>query len=69
MSKRFLHSTEQLHKADVGNRLFIQIIGDPNEYLPIPDVPKSDENLISFGVFINGQAMETEMHYNIIEEE
>jgi len=69
MSKRFLYSTGQWHKADVGNVLFIQIIGDPKENLLIPDVLQSDESLISFGVFINAQAMETEMHYKIIEEE
>ncbi len=53
----------------MGNVLFIQIIGDPKENLLIPDVLQSDESLISFGVFINAQAMETEMHYKIIEEE
>lgn len=54
---RFLHSTGQLHKGDAGNGLFIQIIGDPKEDLPIPDVPQSDESSISFGVLIKAQAM------------
>jgi hypothetical protein len=49
---RFLHSTGQLHKGDAGNGLFIQIIGDPKENLPIPDVPQSDESSISFVVLI-----------------
>jgi len=54
---RFLHSTGQLHKGDAGNGLFIQIIGDPKENLPIPDVPQNDESSISFGVLIKAQAM------------
>ncbi len=54
---RFLHSTGQLHKGDAGNGLFIQIIGDPKENLPIPDVPQSDESSISFGVLIKAQAL------------
>jgi len=54
---RFLHSTGQLHKGDAGNGLFIQIIGDPKENLPIPYVPQSDESSISFGVLIKAQAM------------
>ncbi len=54
---RFLHSTGQLHKGDAGNGLFLQIIGDPKENLPIPDEPKSDESSISFGVLIDAQAM------------
>ena len=54
---RFLHSTGQLHKGDSGNGIFIQIIGDPNEDLPIPDEPKSDKSSISFRVLIKAQAM------------
>jgi len=54
---RFLHSTGQLHKGDAGNGLFIQIIGDPNDDLPIPDVPQSNESSISFGVLIKAQVM------------
>ena len=54
---RFLHSTGQLHKGDAGNGLFIQIIGDPNDDLPIPDVSQSNESSISFGVLIKAQAM------------
>jgi hypothetical protein len=54
---RFLHSTGQLHKGDAGNGLFIQIISNPNEDLPIPDVPQSNESSISFGVLIKAQAM------------
>jgi len=54
---RFLHSTGQLHKGDAGNGLFIQIIGDPKENLPIPNVPQSDASSISFGVLIKAQAL------------
>ena len=54
---RFLHSTGQLHKGDASNGIFIQIIGDPNEDLPIPEEPKSDKSSISFGVLIKAQAM------------
>ena len=54
---RFLHSTGQLHKGDAGNGLFIQIIANPKEHLPIPDEPKSDESSISFGVLIKAQAL------------
>ncbi|MEJ2196607.1 MAG: hypothetical protein P8X73_17375, partial [Ignavibacteriaceae bacterium] len=54
---RFLHSTGQLHKGDASNGIFIQIIGDPNEDLPIPEEPKSDKSSISFSVLIKAQAM------------
>jgi glucose-6-phosphate isomerase len=54
---RFLHSTGQLHKGDNGNGLFIQFIADPNDDLPIPDEPGSDESAISFGVLIKAQAL------------
>jgi glucose-6-phosphate isomerase len=54
---RFLHSTGQLHKGDEGNGLFLQIIGNPNEDLPIPDVPLGNESSISFGILIKAQAM------------
>jgi hypothetical protein len=54
---RFLHSTGQLHKGNAGNGLFIQIIANPKEDLPIPNVPQGDESSISFGVLIKAQAM------------
>jgi len=46
-----------LHKGDAGNGLFIQIIGDPKENLPIPYVPQGDESSISFGVLIKARAI------------
>lgn len=54
---RFLHSTGQLHKGDSGNGLFIQIIGDPENDLPIPDNPGLDNSSISFGILIRAQAL------------
>ena len=37
--------------------LFIQIIGDPKENLPLPDAPQRDKSSILFGVLIKAQAM------------
>ncbi|UCH65683.1 MAG: hypothetical protein JSW63_00685 [Ignavibacterium sp.] len=54
---RFLHSTGQLHKGDIGNGLFIQIIDNPINDLPIPTEPGSNENEISFSVLIKAQAL------------
>lgn len=54
---RFLHSTGQLHKGDSGNGLFIQIIDNPINDLPIPSEPGSNENEISFSVLIKAQAL------------
>jgi len=54
---RFLHSTGQLHKGDSGNGLFIQLTGEPNNDIHIPDNPGSDDNEISFGILIKAQAL------------
>jgi glucose-6-phosphate isomerase len=54
---RFLHSTGQLHKGDSSNGLFIQIIAEPNNDLPIPNEPGRDESAISFGILIKAQAL------------
>ena len=54
---RFLHSTGQLHKGDSGHGLFIQLIAEPNNDLPIPNEPGSDESTISFAVLIKAQAL------------
>jgi len=53
---RFLHSTGQLHKGDAGNGLFIQILGNMPDDLPIPDNPGEDISSITFGVLITAQA-------------
>ncbi|MFN2274757.1 MAG: hypothetical protein ACK2TX_07915, partial [Anaerolineales bacterium] len=52
---RFLHSTGQLHKGDAGQGMFIQISGEKQRDLPIPDEAGSDESQISFGVLIDAQ--------------
>jgi glucose-6-phosphate isomerase len=54
---RFLHSTGQLHKGDSCNGLFIQILGDPENDLAIPDDPGQRQSSISFGVLIRAQAL------------
>jgi glucose-6-phosphate isomerase len=54
---RFLHSTGQLHKGDAGLGMFIQLIGSPDQDIPIPDQPGSQESGISFGVLIQAQAL------------
>jgi transaldolase/glucose-6-phosphate isomerase len=54
---RFLHSTGQLHKGDAGNGLFIQFISHKPEDAPIPDEPGKKASSISFGVFINAEAL------------
>ncbi|MBS4034518.1 MAG: hypothetical protein KGZ85_08645 [Ignavibacterium sp.] len=53
---RFLHSTGQLHKGDAGNGLFIQIISNVSDDLPIPDNPVEDKSSITFGVLKTAQA-------------
>jgi hypothetical protein len=53
---RFLHSTGQLHKGDSGNGLFIQILADMPEDVPIPDAALGTASSISFGVLKNAQA-------------
>ncbi|GAB4298657.1 MAG: hypothetical protein Kow0098_24180 [Ignavibacteriaceae bacterium] len=54
---RFLHSTGQLHKGDAANGLFIQIIADAENDLPIPDEAGSSKSTITFGVLIKAQAL------------
>jgi len=54
---RFLHSTGQLHKGDLGNGMFIQIIDNPDCELQIPDKAGSHESSISFGTLILSQAL------------
>jgi glucose-6-phosphate isomerase len=53
---RFLHSTGQLHKGDAGNGLFIQLLADMPDDLPIPDNPGEDKSSITFGVLKTAQA-------------
>lgn len=53
---RFLHSTGQLHKGDAGNGLFIQLLADMPDDLPIPDNPGEDESSITFGILKTAQA-------------
>lgn len=54
---RFLHSTGQLHKGDAGNGLFIQLTSDKPEDVPIPDEPGKKASSITFGVFIDAEAL------------
>jgi hypothetical protein len=54
---RFLHSTGQLHKGDAGHGLFIQFTSDKPEDAPIPDEPGKKASSISFGVFVNAEAL------------
>lgn len=53
---RFLHSTGQLHKGDAGNGLFIQIISNVSDDLPIPDNPGEEKSSLTFGVLKTAQA-------------
>ena len=54
---RFLHSTGQLHKGDLGNGYFIQFISAIQNDVPIPDEAGKDEYSISFGTLIRAQAL------------
>ena len=54
---RFLHSTEQLHKGDRGNGLFIQFTSDAAQDAMIPDKAGKSESSISFGVLELAQAL------------
>ncbi len=54
---RFLHSTGQIHKGDAGRGLFVQLVSDPGEEVPIPDEAGSDASAVDFGVLIRAQAM------------
>lgn len=53
---RFLHSTGQLHKGDAGNGLFIQLLANMPDDLPIPDNPGEAKTSITFGVLKTAQA-------------
>ncbi|HSL88933.1 MAG TPA: hypothetical protein VK870_06510 [Ignavibacteriaceae bacterium] len=53
---RFLHSTGQLHKGDAGNGLFIQILSNVSDDLPIPDNPGEEKSSLTFGVLKTAQA-------------
>lgn len=48
---RFLHSTGQLHKGGPAGGLFLQLVDDPGDALPIP------EDDASFGRLVAGQAL------------
>jgi glucose-6-phosphate isomerase len=54
---RFLHSTGQLHKGDLGNGIFIQFTDKPNYNLSIPDNPKSKKSGITFDVLVQAQGL------------
>jgi len=54
---RFLHSTGQLHKGDGGRGLFVQLVADPTEDLPIPERAGATESTLSFGVLLAAQAL------------
>ncbi len=54
---RFLHSTGQLHKGDVGNGLFVQLTSDALDDLPIPDEAGAAASTLSFGVLKAAQAL------------
>ncbi len=56
---RFLHSTGQLHKGGPDNALFLQLVGEPQPDLPVP------ESGSTFGSLIAGQA---EGDYRALEE-
>lgn len=48
---RFLHSTGQLHKGGPNTGLFIQIVDEPREAVPIPETP------YTFNALIRAQAL------------
>ena len=48
---RFLHSTGQLHKGGPNNGLFLQLVDDPAEDLPVPEAD------YSFAALIHAQAV------------
>ena len=53
---RFLHSTGQLHKGDSGDGLFLQIVSENSNDVPIPDDMGSAESGLSFGILKTAQA-------------
>ena len=46
LGPRYLHSTGQLHKGGPNTGLFIQVVDDPGDELPIPDRPFGFRQLI-----------------------
>ncbi|RLT37805.1 MAG: bifunctional transaldolase/phosoglucose isomerase [Chloroflexi bacterium] len=54
---RFLHSTGQLHKGDGGNGLFLQLVDEPTDDLPIPDTAGKPESSVTFGVLVASQSL------------
>jgi glucose-6-phosphate isomerase len=50
LGPRYLHSTGQLHKGGPNTGLFLQVVDDPGDELPIPDKP------FGFAQFIRAQA-------------
>jgi transaldolase/glucose-6-phosphate isomerase len=46
LGPRYLHSTGQLHKGGPNTGLFLQVVDDPGEELPIPDQPFGFAQLI-----------------------
>lgn len=54
---RFLHSTGQLHKGDVGHGLFIQLTSDATQDVAIPDEAGAESSPITFGVLTLAQAL------------
>ena len=47
LGPRYLHSTGQLHKGGPDTGLFIQVVDDPGEELPIPGKPYGFRQLIA----------------------
>ena len=47
LGPRYLHSTGQLHKGGAGNGLFLQVVDDPGEELPIAGKPFGFRRLIA----------------------
>jgi len=54
---RFLHSTGQLHKGDVGTGIFIQITSENIHYVSIPDEAGKSISSMSFGILKAAQAL------------
>jgi hypothetical protein len=46
LGPRYLHSTGQLHKGGANKGLFLQVVDDPGEELPIPGQPFGFARLI-----------------------
>jgi hypothetical protein len=47
LGPRYLHSTGQLHKGGPDNGLFVQVVDDLGEELPIPGKPFGFRTLIA----------------------